>query len=95
MTTLSSQFGTASATLMRAPVSILSCFTISPPRPITDPIFLLLDSNLKTVSLAAWPPGAARLASGTAPSSSRLLVPSAAGGGGPSGGYPSCGPDLY
>lgn len=61
---------------------------------MTEPIFLLLDSSLKMVSLAGWPPGAARLGSGIAASSSRLLVPSVTGGGA-SGGYPSWGPDLY
>ena len=50
ITTLSSQLGTASATLMRAPVSDLSCLIISPPRPMIDPIFLLLESNLNMVS---------------------------------------------
>lgn len=78
ITTLSSQLGTASATLMRDPVSALSCLMMSPPRPMTDPIFLLFASNLKTVSRCA-PPGAGLLASGAAPFSSLRFVPAEEG----------------
>ena len=79
MTTLSSQFGTASATFMRAPVSAFSCFMISPPRPMIEPIFLLLSSKRNTVSLAELA-GAGLLASGAAPSSNLRFVPAPAAG---------------
>lgn len=79
MTTRSSQFGTASATLMRAPVSDLSCFMISPPRPMMEPIFLLLASKRNTVSRAEEA-GAGLFASGAAPFSSLRFVPAPGGG---------------